>query len=170
MSAVQKHLYYALPYFGVIAICLYYTLNFVRDITLKLQEISILYFVGRYISFRRNAVQKNHTSALPNIGVIALCLYYTLNFVRDITLKLQEISILYFVGRYISFRRNAVQKNHTSALPNIGVIALCLYYTLNFDRYITLKLQEISTLYFVGRNIILPYLILELLPFVYFTL
>jgi len=54
--------------------------------------------------------------------VIALCLFYTLNFVQDITQKLQEIAL----------SKNAALENCHSALPNFGVIDLCLFYTLNF--------------------------------------
>jgi hypothetical protein len=39
-------------------------------------------------------VHKNHNSALPNSGVIALCLYLLFEVVRDIT----EISTRNFVG------------------------------------------------------------------------
>ena len=60
----------------------------VWDITLKLPKISTTKIVGRQISWSRSAVQKNRYSALPNFGVIALCLFYTLNIVLDITLKL----------------------------------------------------------------------------------
>ena len=70
-------------------------------------------------------MQKNRNSALPNFAVIALCYFYSLNFVWNITLKLQEVSTLNFVGRYISLSKSAMQKNHNSALPNFEVIAIC---------------------------------------------
>jgi len=43
--------------------------------------------VGRYIFLSRSGVQKSNT-ALPNYGVFSFRLFYTLNTVRDITLKL----------------------------------------------------------------------------------
>ena len=69
--------------------------------------------------------------ALPSFGVIALVHFYALDYVRDIILKLQEISTRNLVGRYISFSRCAVHKNRNSALPNFEVIALRSF--LDFD-------------------------------------
>jgi len=43
--------------------------------------------------------------------------FYTLNFVRDITLKLQEVSTRNFVGRWISLSRCAIHMYCNSALP-----------------------------------------------------
>ena len=48
--------------------------------------------------------------------------------VRDITLKLHDISTSNCVGRWISFSKNAVQKNRSSVLHNVGVTAICLFY------------------------------------------
>jgi hypothetical protein len=56
-------------------------------ITQNVQELSTLNFVGRYILLSRIAVQKNQHSAYPSFVLIALCLFYTLNIVRDIILK-----------------------------------------------------------------------------------
>ena len=121
----------SLPKFWGIALCLFYTLNIARHITLKLKKIPTLNFVRRYISFRKSAVQKTRNFALPNFRVIALRLFYIMNFFRDKCLKLQKIPTLNFVSRYISFRKSALHQTRNSVFPNFWVIALCLFYTLS---------------------------------------
>jgi len=73
-------------------------------------------------------MHKHRNSVLPFLFVIALCLFFTLSFVGDITLKLQKISTRTFVHRLISLSRSAVHKNCNSAYPFFGVIALCLFH------------------------------------------
>jgi len=129
-----------------------YTLNIVWNITQKFNsKISTRNSVGNYISLSRSAVHKQRHTVLPIFLVIALCFFYTLNFVRDITLKLLEVSTRIIIGWLISFSRSAVHMNHHSALPTFGVISLCSFYTLNLVQNIILKLQAISTILFVGR-------------------
>jgi hypothetical protein len=69
----------------------------VREITQNVQETSTSNFVGRYITLCQIAVQKNHNN--NQVGVVALYLFYTLNFVRDITLKRQGVLTRNFLER-----------------------------------------------------------------------
>ena len=58
------------------------------------------------------------------------------HLVQNVTLKLQKVSTGNFVHRYISLCRSTVHKNSNSALPYIGVIALCsfLHFELSPER------------------------------------
>jgi len=115
-STVHKKHNPVLPYLGVIVLCsFFYTLNIVRNITLKLYKISTRNPVGNSSSLSRSAMHKHRYSVLLILFVIALCLIFTLNFVGDITLKLQEISTRTFVHRLISLSRSAVHKHCNSA-------------------------------------------------------
>ena len=95
---------------------------FVRSITLKLCKA--WNFIGRYISLRRKAVHKNHYSRHHTFGVVALCSFSFLNFVRSITQKVFKLLTSNFIGRYMSFRRSAVHKNYNSKLHIFGVFVL----------------------------------------------
>jgi len=61
------------------------------------------------------------------------------------TTKLQEFSTRNFVDRYISMSRSAVHKNHNSALPTFGTIALCSF--LHFDFYPGHNSETTRTIY-----------------------
>jgi len=85
------------PYFGVIVLCsFFYTLNIVPNITLKLHKISTRNLVGNSISFR--CAMHKHRNSVCQVCLLLLFVYFnTLNFVGDITLKLQEISTLLYI-------------------------------------------------------------------------
>ena len=51
-------------------------------------------------------------------------LYVRPHLVQDITLKLQDVSTINFVGRSISLSKSAMHKNRYSALPNVGFSTL----------------------------------------------
>ena len=74
-------------------------------------------------------MQCTRTVTMPYIilELLSFVHVYTLNCVRDITLKLQEVSTRTFVNRYVSLSRSALHKNYNYALPNFKVIALCLF-------------------------------------------
>lgn len=57
-----------------------------------------------------------------------------------ITLKLQEISTIHFVGSQNSVSESAKHKNHTSVLPNMGVI----------NRWLIFILPKYINVHFVG--------------------
>jgi len=137
-----------------------FTVNFVRDITLK-QKISTRNLVGWYISLSRSAVHKNRNSALPNFEVIALCSFWHFELGSEHNSKLQAISTIIFVGRYMSFSRSELHTNHYPALPNFGVTALYsfLHFKLCPDHSM-LKNRNLSLSYF---RIITPWSLSRLL-------
>jgi hypothetical protein len=112
--------------------------NFVREISLKLQEISTWNFVGRWISMGICAVHKNLNSALPNFVVNALCSFLHFEVVREITRKTIRDFNKKLCRLIDRIDKKCSAKNSYSALPNFGIIALW-----TFSRDITLKLQEV---------------------------
>jgi len=70
-----------------------------RSLTLKLCKASTWNFIGRYILLRRSEVYKNHNSKLNTFGVIVLCSFWCLKFVRTITQKVIKLLTWTFIGR-----------------------------------------------------------------------
>jgi len=120
------------------SVCLYVRLSLrpllVRDITLKLQEILTKHFVVRshWVKVQCTGPVTLHCLILE---LLPLVKFYTLNFVRDITMKLQKISIRNFVRDL----KRALHKNRNSVCLNLGLLSFIHCYTLKFVRNITLN-------------------------------
>jgi len=96
-------------------VCLHFL---VRDIPKNLEEVSSRNFVGLQICSRKSAVYENYNSIPLSCLILNLVsfLLYTLNFVRDTILQLQDITTRNVEGRYISLSRSSMYKNRNSAL------------------------------------------------------
>jgi hypothetical protein len=82
---------FALLYFGVIALCPFLHFELCQVHNSETIRVSTWNFVGRLISLNRSAVQKNLISATLILELLPNVHFYTLNFVCDITLILQEV-------------------------------------------------------------------------------
>ena len=131
--------------FGVTALCWFSYLIFVRSITQKVFQVSPWNLIGGLIFSRRSAEHKNHNSAHHIFGVIALCWFSYLIFVRSITQKVFQVSSWNFICGWILFRRSALHKNHNSAHYIFAVIALCWFSYSIFFRSITQKVCEVKS-------------------------
>ena len=96
-SAVHKYHNAAHHIFGVTALCWFSFLIFVQSITQKVFQVSPWNLIDGLILLRRIAVHKSHNSAHHIFGVIALCWFSYLIFVRRITQKVFQVSSWNFI-------------------------------------------------------------------------
>ena len=115
------------PIFGVIALCWFSYLIFIRSITQKVFQVLPWNLIGGLILLKRSAVHKNHNSAHQIFGVIALCWFSYLIYVRSITQKAFQVSPWNLIGGLILLGRSAVHNKYNSAHHIFRVIALCWF-------------------------------------------
>jgi len=128
----------------------FYTLNFLRNITLKLPKpakVSTRNFVGRQISLSRNDVH-NRKFALPNFGVIALGSF--LHF---------ELCLGYCYRQYENFW---LDTSHNIHMPNLSNILWTNYFSVSkmgLGRYIlnTCRIGNVRVEYVSYRLLTVSY-------------
>jgi hypothetical protein len=112
-----------------------------RDINMKLYR-----WIAHWVEVQ---CKRNITLSCLILELLPFFYFYTFNFGRDVTLKLQEISTRNFVCKYISLSRSAKHKIHNSALPNITVIALFIFTLWTYLGNDSETTRDINKKYFV---------------------
>jgi hypothetical protein len=78
-------------------------------------------------------VQKNHNSAFPNFGIIALCSIFHFELCPEHSFETIRGINKNCVAIQISLNRSAVKKNRSPDFSNFSVAALCTF--LHFELF-----------------------------------
>ena len=109
----------------------------VRTITpICLMPVGWNFIYGKSI-MRGSVMHKGHNSGFNNIGVIALCTFFSHFLVRTITpIWLMPLDWNFIHGKSM-MSGSVMYKGHNSGFNNIGVIALCTFFSHFLVRTIT---------------------------------